>query len=127
MSNESELTPAIRLLEAVIFASGEPVTLELLTRQLGEGADVPELQAELKQHYAARGVFPILDVIFALVEHEVLDQRLAIDAHALFARPPDRLVNGSQVRANQGAYSLQRLTAAVINSQLFVSPRENGV
>lgn len=47
---------SLRLLEAVLFASAEPVTLEMLKGQLDEGADVPALLAELKDFYAPRGV-----------------------------------------------------------------------
>jgi hypothetical protein len=35
---------------------------------------------------------PVGFEIFALVEREVLDQRLAIDADAVLPRPPDRLM-----------------------------------
>ncbi|MGB9153763.1 MAG: SMC-Scp complex subunit ScpB [Alphaproteobacteria bacterium] len=52
----TELTPQLRLLEAMIFASGDPVTLDLLTRQLGEDANVLEMLGELKKHYEPRGV-----------------------------------------------------------------------
>jgi len=51
-----ELTPEIRLLEAVIFASGEPVTTELLSKQLPEDSNVLEMLYELKCHYSTRGV-----------------------------------------------------------------------
>jgi segregation and condensation protein B len=46
----------MRLLEAMIFASGEPVTAEILARQLGEGVDVSALLGDLKKLYAPRGV-----------------------------------------------------------------------
>src|ERR1700683_4780331 len=48
--------------------------------------------AERRRHHAARGVFPILVAVFALVEHEVLDDRLAIDALAGSAGARDRLM-----------------------------------
>ena len=35
---------------------------------------------------------PVLVIIFALVEHEMLNQRLAIDSHAVLARAADRLM-----------------------------------
>ena len=56
MTESVELTHELRLLEAVIVASGEPVTLDLLKKQLGEEADVPALLAQLKRLYAPRGV-----------------------------------------------------------------------
>ncbi len=46
----------IRLLEALLFASAEPVPQRLLVRRLPEGADVGALLEELKSHYAGRGV-----------------------------------------------------------------------
>jgi segregation and condensation protein B len=54
--SEADRESELRLLEAVIFASGEPVTLALLKRQLCESSDVPSLLQELKQSYASRGV-----------------------------------------------------------------------
>lgn len=56
MTDTPERTAEMRLLEAVIFASSEPVTLDMLSRQLGEGAMVEELLSELKMQYEARGV-----------------------------------------------------------------------
>src|SRR6202167_691379 len=50
--NQSEL----RLLEAVLFASAEPLSVEVLQQQLGKGADMPALLKELKSHYAQHGV-----------------------------------------------------------------------
>jgi len=47
---------ALRVLEAVLFASDEPLTLRTLQEQLGEEADVPAMLAELQEHYATRGV-----------------------------------------------------------------------
>ena len=56
MTNMTELTPELRLLEAVIFASGEPVTVDMLTKQFGEGVNVLELLYDLKKIYEPRGV-----------------------------------------------------------------------
>ncbi|MFA6280196.1 MAG: SMC-Scp complex subunit ScpB [Bdellovibrionales bacterium] len=52
----TEIEPALRLLEAILFASDEPMTLPILQSQLGESADVPALLAELQKHYEGRGV-----------------------------------------------------------------------
>jgi segregation and condensation protein B len=52
----TDLSPELRLLEATIFASGEPVTTDMLARQLGAAADVPALLKQLKELYASRGV-----------------------------------------------------------------------
>ena len=46
----------LRLLEAVLFASAEPVDQRALAERLPEDADVVELLAELQAHYAERGV-----------------------------------------------------------------------
>jgi segregation and condensation protein B len=52
----SDNQPALRLLEAVLFASGEPLPLTVLQQQLGKGADVLALLKELQAHYAQHGV-----------------------------------------------------------------------
>jgi segregation and condensation protein B len=54
----SDETPsyAMRLIEAYLFASPDPVTEEALAERLPEGTDVPALMAELAGHYARRGV-----------------------------------------------------------------------
>ena len=46
----------LRLVEAVIFASAEPVSENALAERLPEGCDVARLLAELERHYAARGI-----------------------------------------------------------------------
>src|ERR1700722_18455233 len=51
-----------------------------------------DLVAERRRHDAPRRVLPIPMVVFALVEHEMLDQRLAIDALAKSAGATDRLL-----------------------------------
>jgi len=56
MTDMTTLTHELRLLEATIFASGEPVTTEMLQRQLGDEANVLELLGQLKALYEGRGV-----------------------------------------------------------------------
>jgi segregation and condensation protein B len=46
----------LRVLEALLFASAEPVDAASLQPYLGEGARAPELLLILQQRYAARGV-----------------------------------------------------------------------
>src|SRR5579883_3021467 len=46
----------LRLVEALLFASAEPLDEEAFASRLPEGADVPGLIAELAQLYANRGV-----------------------------------------------------------------------
>lgn len=46
----------LRVLEAVLFASAEPLSPEDLVPYLGEGADVPALLMQLVELYSGRGV-----------------------------------------------------------------------
>ena len=46
----------LRLLEALLFASADPLDEETLAGRLGRGADVRALLEDLRRHYAARGV-----------------------------------------------------------------------
>src|SRR6266478_5393183 len=52
----SERAQRLRLVEALLFASAEPLDEAALTRHLEEGSDVRELLAELAESYASRGV-----------------------------------------------------------------------
>src|SRR5277367_4793954 len=57
MTQETEdAQGALRLLEAVLFASAEPLSLEVLQQQIGKGSDVSMLLKELQSHYAQHGV-----------------------------------------------------------------------
>ena len=47
---------AIRLLEALLFASSEPLSNKMLARHFGEGTDVDALLTRLQSDYARRGV-----------------------------------------------------------------------
>jgi segregation and condensation protein B len=46
----------LRVLEALLFASSEPVTERAIAERLGEGADIPALLEDLKRVYHGRGV-----------------------------------------------------------------------
>jgi len=46
----------LRILEAVLFASAEPLTPEEIAPHLGQGADVPRLLEHLAARYRGRGV-----------------------------------------------------------------------
>lgn len=48
--------PALRLLEAMLFAAGEPLDEATIAARLPEGSDVRSLLAELSADYAPRGV-----------------------------------------------------------------------
>jgi segregation and condensation protein B len=51
-----DLTPDSRLLEAILFASAEPLSTDMLAKQLGADVNVLEALYMLKEHYAPRGV-----------------------------------------------------------------------
>ena len=51
-----ELMPETRLLEAVLFASAEPLSTDMLAKQIGSDVDVLECLEALKEVYAPRGV-----------------------------------------------------------------------
>lgn len=46
----------LRIIEALLFASAEPLSLADMAPYLGEGADMPSLIGELQRVYARRGV-----------------------------------------------------------------------
>jgi segregation and condensation protein B len=52
----SERAQQIRLVEALLFAAGEPLTEEMLGRRLDNVADLREILGGLAEHYAGRGV-----------------------------------------------------------------------
>jgi segregation and condensation protein B len=56
MTDIIELSPEMRLLEAVIFASSEPVSMDMLTKQFDPSVNVAELLNDLKKVYEPRGV-----------------------------------------------------------------------
>ena len=47
---------SLRILEALLFASAEPLSASELAPHLGEGIDAEPLLVELQKHYAPRGV-----------------------------------------------------------------------
>lgn len=51
-----ELNPDMRLLEAILFASAEPLSTETLCKQLPQDSNVLEMLNDLKAVYASRGV-----------------------------------------------------------------------
>lgn len=50
------LAEAVRMAEAVVFASAEPVSLKALAARLPEGVDVPTVMEEVRRQYERRGV-----------------------------------------------------------------------
>ena len=49
-------TQNLKVLEALIFASAEPVPKKILEEKMADGVDVEPLLVELKSHYANRGI-----------------------------------------------------------------------
>ena len=47
---------ALRVLEAVLFAAGEPLDRASIAERLAPGSDIDALLAGLERHYAARGI-----------------------------------------------------------------------
>ena len=54
--SSEDLRQQLRMLEALLFASAEPLSEELMADRLPAGVDVPALIRELQTVYAARGV-----------------------------------------------------------------------
>jgi len=52
----SERAQELRIVEALLFAAGEPLSEEALTQRLGQAADVDAMLRELADFYAGRGV-----------------------------------------------------------------------
>jgi len=50
------IAEAVRMAEAIVFASTEPVSAKQIGQRLPDGIDVPAVMAELQQIYARRGV-----------------------------------------------------------------------
>ncbi len=55
-TERSQETEALRVLEAVLFASSEPLSETVLAAHLPKGADLPGMLGLLAEHYADRGV-----------------------------------------------------------------------
>ncbi len=53
---ERQFSENFRILEALLFATAEPVTEKVIAERLNEGADVPALLEELQAIYKGRGV-----------------------------------------------------------------------
>ena len=55
-SSSADLRENLRMVEAIVFASSEPVSQKALKERLPEGADLDLVMSELQQVYATRGV-----------------------------------------------------------------------
>ncbi len=56
MNEIDDRSQHLRLLEAMLFASAEPLSAERLAEYFPDGSDVAELLSELRAHYQNRGV-----------------------------------------------------------------------
>ncbi|HBR69479.1 MAG TPA: SMC-Scp complex subunit ScpB [Rhodospirillaceae bacterium] len=56
MSDQQPVNDNMRLLEALLFASAEPLTTKTIYERMPEGADVGGLLMKLQEHYKGRGV-----------------------------------------------------------------------
>jgi segregation and condensation protein B len=52
----AEFLETVRMAEAIVFASTEPVSAKALAARLPEGSDIGEIMDELGRHYEKRGV-----------------------------------------------------------------------
>ncbi len=55
-TRQQRMAEDLRVLEALLFASAEPVPERAIAERLGEGADIPALLEDLKRYYEGRGV-----------------------------------------------------------------------
>lgn len=75
----------LRIIEAILFASADPVSSHALSSRLPEGTDVEMLVSELKKHYAGRGInlvsvaggwaFRTADDLSFLLQREAIESR----------------------------------------------------
>ncbi len=56
MHPRADRSSHLRIVEALLFAASEPLSVEQLSAALPEGADLPTLLADLQANYANRGV-----------------------------------------------------------------------
>jgi segregation and condensation protein B len=83
-----DMSRHLRMIEAILFASSEPLDETVLASRLPEGADVPALLSDLKALYAGRGVNLVMlagrwtfrtapDLAFLLQNHVQEQRRLS--------------------------------------------------
>ncbi len=98
-SSSADLRENLRMVEAIVFASSEPVSQKALKERLPEGADLDLVMSELQQVYATRGVnlvkignnwaFRTADDLSFLLQKETVDvkklSRAALEVLATIA------------------------------------------
>jgi segregation and condensation protein B len=80
---------ALRTLEAVLFASPEPMDVKALAKRLPAGSDVEELVGELEAHYANRGIH-LVRVAGRFTFRTAPDLGAALQIETTVARKPSR-------------------------------------
>lgn len=55
-ASDFDLAEAVRMAEAIVFASAEPVSRRALETRLPDGVDIPQVMDELRRQYERRGV-----------------------------------------------------------------------
>jgi len=97
--SSDDMRANLRILEAMLFASAEPLPEAELSRRLPEGIDISELLKELQQAYAGRGInlqqsdgrwaFRTAQDLSFLLRNEVEDEkklsRVALETLAIIA------------------------------------------
>lgn len=95
----ADLRENLRMVEAIVFASSEPVSEKALVERLPQGADMALIMSELQQVYAGRGVnlvkigsnwaFRTADDLGFLLQKEAVDvkklSRAALEVLAIIA------------------------------------------
>jgi segregation and condensation protein B len=81
----SEAAEQLRMIEAILFASSEPVSTKALAKRLAEDTDITALMEQLRQFYAPRGVnlvkigdnwaFRTADDLGFLLQKEAIEQK----------------------------------------------------
>lgn len=131
----SEIDPQhLRIIEAYIFASPEPVSERALQSRLPEGSDLPTLMTELQTHYESRGVnlvragkswaFRTAEDISSLLNKEVdigrAPSRAAIETLAICAY--HQPVTRAEIEEIRGV-SLSKGTLDVLFEAGWIKPR----
>jgi segregation and condensation protein B len=133
-ARSAEIAEKLRILEAVIFASAEPLDEARLATYLGNGEDVPALLARLQESYRGRGVNLVAvagkwafrtaeDLSWALERHARQERRLskaALETLAIVAY--HQPVTRAEIEEVRGV-SISKGTLDVLMEAGFVRPR----
>jgi segregation and condensation protein B len=131
---------ALRVVEALIFASAEALTLREIAKRLPKSVDVKAIVAELEEHYSARGVTLVriagkvafrtaADVADRLKIERVQSRKLsraALETLAIIAyqTAEDKPVTRSEIEEIRGV-ALSKGTLEVLMEAEFVGPKGN--